>query len=149
VIWRLVRDCAELDDNSFYAYYVLCSRFSATCAVAEQEGRVVGFALAFLGPDDPDVCFVWQLYVVPGERGAGFATDLLDYLVSSQPRPPLFVEATVAPGNTASRRAFQALARRFRAEVAESPCLSSADFPDSAEEHAAEDMLRIGPLRQS
>jgi L-2,4-diaminobutyric acid acetyltransferase len=147
-IWQLVSDCPELDSNSFYSYYLLCRYFSSTCVVAEQEGRVAGFVTAFISPDDLDLCFVWQLCVDPDHRGSGIASDLLDYLITSQSRQPRFIEATVAPGNVALRRAFQALARRFQTEFVESACLSPADFPDLAGEHAAENLLRVGELRR-
>lgn len=147
-VWKLVNSCPELDSNSFYCYFVLCRYFTGSCLIAEQEGgQAVGFVTALLPPDRPDTCFVWQMCVVPDQRGQRLGLRMLEQLLEGLPVRPRFVEATVAPGNERSRRTLIALARRYGAPIEEKVCLTSADFPDYVGGgHEPEHLLRIGPL---
>src|SRR3546814_7926132 len=42
-IWALIRSIAALDDNSLYCNLLQCSHFAGTCALAEIDGRAVGW----------------------------------------------------------------------------------------------------------
>jgi L-2,4-diaminobutyric acid acetyltransferase len=145
-LWQLVDGCPELDSNSFYTYWLLCTHFPSTCAIAESDGSVVGFVTAFISPIDADVCFIWQLYVAPPFRRAGVTGALFAHLLAAQPAPPRFVEATITPDNLASHRSFQALATRLGAALVEADCLAADDFPHLAGAHDPENRIRIGPL---
>jgi L-2,4-diaminobutyric acid acetyltransferase len=57
-----------------------------------------------------------------------------------------FVEAHVAPDNRASEALFRKFARVRRAPVVFAEGFSADDFPDP---HAAERLVRIGPLGQA
>src|SRR5690606_4540692 len=50
-MWRLVRESGVLDENSCYAYLLLCRHFDSTCLVARQAGDVVGFVAAYRPPN--------------------------------------------------------------------------------------------------
>lgn len=141
-----MRDSAELDTNSFYCYHLICTTFGRTCRVAELAGDVVGFLTAFQPPEDLETLFVWQLYVSDTVRGQGVATSMIEHLLRSQSKPVRFLEATVAPQNTASLRTFEALARRSDSPLALSSYLAAGDFPVDGGEHPDELLVRIGPL---
>ncbi len=155
-MWQLARDSASLDLNSPYCYLLLCSHFADTSLVAEQQGEIVGFVLAYRPPkridgldgaDGPASIFVWQIAVAASHRGAGLARRLLETLVE-QPavRDVRQLEATVTPSNEASRRLFLGFARRFGASCREEEAFSADLFPAAATAHEPEILLSIGPL---
>jgi L-2,4-diaminobutyric acid acetyltransferase len=144
-LWQLVRDSAGLDLNSPYAYLLICSDFAETSVVAEADGETLGFVAAYRPPPRPDCLFVWQVAVAQSARGRGLGSRLLDAALGSQACAGVrFLEATVTPGNAASRALFSGLARRLDAPQRSQVAFSSELFPDAA--HEDEIRLRIGPF---
>ncbi|MEZ6132584.1 MAG: diaminobutyrate acetyltransferase [Planctomycetaceae bacterium] len=145
-IWRLVRDSGVLDENSAYLYLLLCRDFSDTCLVAERDGRLAGFVTAYRPPDEPEVLFIWQVAVAPAARRQGVALQMLTELVDRVGRSSLrFIEATVAPSNSASRQLFASLARTLDVPLTIVPeeGFTQNDFPSG--DHEPEPRVRIGP----
>lgn len=97
--------------NSVYGYLLLCLHHAPTCVVAEQDGAVVGFVLAYRPPMQPKVVFVWQVAVLWEARGLGLAKRMLKTLLERDAcRQARFLETTVTPSNTASQALFRSLA---------------------------------------
>ena len=144
-IHRLVAACKPLDLNSRYAYLLLCEHFADTCALARAGDRVVGFVSAYRPPGRDDTLFVWQVAVDAGMRGRGLAKAMLsDVLARDALRGCRYLETTVSPSNTASRRLFQGLARTLGAALTESPLFAREAFGE--EDHECEMLIRIGPF---
>lgn len=155
-MWRLVRATGTLDLNSAYLYVLLADRFSGTCAIAEQDGELVGLLTGFVPPEDPETYFVWQIGVAERARGGGLAGRLIDEVLARLPSVR-FLEATVAPSNRASLALFTKTARRngtsliiqggYGADLLSAP--SGRDRAPSPFTHEPEPLLRVGPLRPS
>lgn len=146
-IWRLVRETGVLDENSSYAYLLLCKDFANTCLVAERGSQLVGFVTGYRPPQQSTVLFVWQVGVSSIVRRRGLAIQMLAELVNRCRRcePSLeYVEATVAPSNTASRELFDALARHLEAPLTETEGFDESHFRFGS--HESEPLIRIGPL---
>jgi L-2,4-diaminobutyric acid acetyltransferase len=145
-VWRLLARTGGLERNTCYAYVLLFSDFGDTCLVAEQDGELLGFVLAYRPPMRREELFVWQIGVAPEARGMGLATRLLEAALE-QPacKGVEFVTATVSPDNEASRRTFSALARRRGTQFSITPRFGSVLF---AAPHLDEEQVRIGPLHQ-
>ena len=148
-IRRLAAATGVLDVNSTYAYLLLATDFAASSIVAEKAGEICGFITGYHPPPRPDVLFVWQVAVAPhaqGQRLAGVMLDGLVHRIRTERRGhPVTVEATVAPGNTASRKFFGAFARRHGVPTVEFSHFG-AELLDADGGHEDEPMLRIGPL---
>lgn len=144
-MWQLVRDSGVLDENSRYCYLLLCRDFGQTCVVACRGATIVGFVTAYRPPTHPETVFVWQIGVAEAARGQGLAKRLLRTLVSLPACIDVrFLEATVTPSNTASRRLFQSFAKSL-----DVPCVVAEGFTADAfggGDHEAEDLFRIGPF---
>ncbi len=144
---RLASASRVLDVNSDYAYLLLARDFHETCVIAEEDGRMLGFATAYRPPRNLDVLFVWQIAVSEEARGRGLASQMLDELVQrGQLLGIQFIEATVTGSNFASQALFNSLARRHNVD-----CEITTGFPADTFEsagHEAEDLFRIGPLRK-
>ena len=142
-IHRLISRCPPLDLNSPYAYLLLCQHFHGTSVVAASSRDIEGFVSAYIPPQHPDTLFVWQVAVDARRRGQGLGLRMLQSLLE---RPALnhlrFIEATVGPGNQASRAMFAAWARRMDAPLNESPLFAASLF---GEGHEEECLLRLGP----
>lgn len=144
-VHALVDACRPLDLNSVYAYMLLCTHFADTCAVAEQDGRPVGFVSGYLEPSTSGVLFIWQVAVSPAVRGRGVATRLLeDVLNRAACRHVHYLETTITPSNAASWSLFRAVARGRRANVHHSTLFRSEDF--GTDDHEEEQLVRIGPF---
>lgn len=150
-VYDLIRRAGTLDLNSAYCYILLCDMFSQTCVVAEEEGRIVGFISGFYRQEQPSALFIWQAAVDSDMRGRGLASSMLEELLRREhPQPLQYVEATVSPSNTASRRLFQSFADAYEVPLQELDAsgYTPAMFPDG-QSHEAEPLLRIGPFRQN
>ncbi len=144
-IHALVEGDATLESNSAYCYVLLCTHFAQHGIVAEKDGELAGFVAAYRPPSDPEAVFVWQVGVAPAGRGQGLGKCLLNALIE-QPanRNARFLTATVDAANEPSNRLFAAFAREQGATLETETGFTSDLFPPG---HAAEPLLRIGPLR--
>lgn len=144
-IWNLIRKCPPLDLNSSYAYLLFCERFADTCVVAELEREPVGFVSGFLPPSKPKTLFVWQVAVDKRARGFGLGRGMIvELLLRETCSRVTHLETTVSPGNEASRRMFQGVAKRMRTAYNEAPHFT-ADLLGE-EEHEDENLVTIGPF---
>ena len=143
-IHALVCADATLEANSAYCYLLLCTHFAQNGIVAEQAGEIVGFVCAYRPPSDPEAVFVWQVGVAPAGRGQGLGKRLLHALVRRPAnRDARWLTATVDEDNAPSNKLFAAFAREHHAKLETGTGFPSELFPPG---HAAEPLLRIGPL---
>jgi diaminobutyrate acetyltransferase len=70
-IWQLVRETGVLDENSAYAYLLLCRDFARTSLVAERDSQLAGFVTAYRPPQRLQMLFVWQISVSQSARRQG------------------------------------------------------------------------------
>ncbi|KDN20450.1 2,4-diaminobutyric acid acetyltransferase [Amycolatopsis rifamycinica] len=144
-LWRIARDSAKLDLNSPYAYMLWCRDFAGSSVVAREDGRAVGFVIAYRRPDEPEAALVWQVAVDPSQRGKGLAGALLDALYTRLTGEGVrYLETTITPDNEASIRLFGSFAKRWNAAVETSVLFGGEDFPEDG--HLPEELYRIGPL---
>lgn len=145
-IWKLLPEVGNLERNSAYAYLLLCSHFADTSLIADREGAIAGFVLAYRPPSETTSLFVWQVGVAPAARGAGLGTRMLDGVLA---RPACdavtHLTATVSPDNLPSLSLFRGYARRRGVACEIGPGFPASLFPAP---HPDEDLLRIGPLVQ-
>jgi L-2,4-diaminobutyric acid acetyltransferase len=146
-IWQLVQATPGLDDNSPYAYLLLCTHFAGTGLVARTGERLDGFVLGYLRPDEGATAFVWQVAVAEAARGRGLGSALLDtwFARCARHSDARFLEASVTPGNDASRSLFSSFAVRHGATAREHLAFPAALFPDEVP-HDDETVIRIGPI---
>lgn len=142
---RLLAEVGTLERNTCYTYLLLCTHFASTCLVAERDGKLVGFVLAYRPPSDPESLFVWQIGVAPGARGTGLGRRMLQAALE-QPacRDARFLTATVSPDNAPSMALFRGFAKARGVVCAESVGFAAALFD---EPHPDETLLRVGPLK--
>jgi len=148
LMWTLAGACPPVEQNTCYAYLLLCTHFSETCVFAECGGASAGYVAAYVLPGSPSVLFVWQIGVHESLRGAGVGKKMLAELLL---RPACarveFLETTVSSGNCASQRMFRGLARDLDCSCTEHEFFRSSDFGNSS--HEEENLIRIGPIRRS
>jgi L-2,4-diaminobutyric acid acetyltransferase len=90
--------------------------------------------------------FVWQIAVAAQMRGSGLAKAMLRELLGRDAlRKCRYMETTVSPSNTPSRRLFYSLARELDAPVSEKALFLEQDF--GKDRHEQETLIRIGPVR--
>jgi L-2,4-diaminobutyric acid acetyltransferase len=138
----LVAEAGTLEQNTLYAYVLMADHFRGTTVIAERDGKPAGFVLAHRPPTHPEAVFVWQVGVHPWARGLGLGRRMLRFL-ADRASGARFVEATVTPSNTASRRLFESLARELRVPFEWTPRYSARVLGG---EHEPEELVRIGPL---
>ena len=144
-MWALLSE-AGLDENSPYAYLLVCSDFADTSLVAEDEQGLVGAVAAYRPPTRPGAVFVWQVGVDQRARGQGLARRMLHRLLDLPAnRDATELTATVTPDNEASLRLFRGLAKELGTDCTESPRFAREHFPADGD-HEPEDELAIGPI---
>lgn len=142
----LVQQCAPLEQNSTYCHLLLCTHFANTCVVAEKHGRLVGFVSGYRKPESWNVYFLWQVGVVPEERGRGLARRLIETILERvEARGVTELQTTVTRSNEPSRALFRSLARQEGADMTEHEMFMERHFGDR--DHEAEYLFRIRPLR--
>lgn len=143
-IWRLAEELEALESNSAYAYLLLCRDFGDSCRVALDGDRLIGFVVGYRPPRRADTLFVWQVGVHPDARGRGVGRRLLrDAVEGPESDGVERLEATVTPGNEASRALFRSFARAVGVPCEVEPLFEPEHFP---EPHEPEELFRIGPF---
>ncbi|TLP44144.1 diaminobutyrate acetyltransferase [Cohaesibacter sp. CAU 1516] len=141
-IWKLVRDCQPLDENSMYCNLLQCDHFAQTCVLAEQSGEVVGWISAYIMPNEPDTLFVWQVAVAEKARGLGLGSKMLQSIVDR----PLCedvtkLQTTITADNEASWALFGKFAKSQDCKLAIQPYYTqSKHFQDR---HDTENLVTI------
>lgn len=144
-LWRIARDSRKLDLNSPYAYLLWCRDFAETSVVARENGRAVGFVIAYRRPAEPKAALVWQVAVDASQRGKGLAGKLLDTLFTKLIEAGVdHLETSITPDNEASIRLFTSFAKRWNTAMETSVLFDAGDFPGDG--HEPEELYRIGPL---
>lgn len=145
-LWRIARDSAKLDLNSPYAYMLWCRDFAESSVVAREDGKAVGFVIAYRRPGDPEAALVWQVAVDSSQRGKGLAGALLDALYTRLVDGGVrYLETTITPDNEASIRLFTSFAKRWNTAMETSVLFAGEEFPEAG--HLPEELYRIGPLK--
>lgn len=145
-LWRLVQATGALEPNTPYAYVLLASDFGSTCLVAEQNGHVVGAVIGYHPPEQPRTAFVWQVGLMPAQRGQGLGVELLQRWIALPANQNCeWVTATVDDNNTASQALFKRFAALHGAPCHVQPHFTADLFPV---DHPAEPLYRIGPLQR-
>ncbi len=120
-IWRLVRDCAPLDENSVYCNLIQADHFADTCVVAERGGRIVGWVSGHMIPGQNTV-FVWQVAVHADARGLGLGRRMLSHLVMRPDcRAANRLKTTITRSNAASWGLFRGFARQLGGDLTDAP----------------------------
>jgi L-2,4-diaminobutyric acid acetyltransferase len=150
-VHALIQACPPLDLNSAYLYFLICDHFRETTVVAEGEGKLVGCVTAYLRPDRPDTLFIWQVAVHSDARGQGLGRRMLDAVVDREAAAGVrWMETTISPSNTASRRLFASWAESRNLKLEERDYLEPDQFTAAGSDavHEAECLFRIGPLEE-
>lgn len=151
-MWQFIKDHGGLELNTAYAYLVMADDFTDTCVVAVERGSepsnegevLAGFVLGYRPPTRPDALFVWQVGVAPSHRGQGLARRMILELLDRNAPEVRWLESTVTPSNTASRRLFRSIAEARGTNCDVSEYLTEDHFPENG--HEAEERFRIGPF---
>lgn len=117
-IWKLVRACRPLDENSMYCNLLQCDHFADTCVVAELSGEIAGWVSAYVMPNQPDTLFVWQVAVSDAARGRGMGSLMLQSILNRpQCKDVARIQTTITAGNEASWALFRKFARLRGADL--------------------------------
>ena len=142
----LIARCPPLDRNSLYCNLLQCTHFSATSAIAEQEGKVIGFASGYRLPDEPETLFIWQVAVDRIARGRALGKHLIFDILS---RPVCtgvsMLKTTVTQSNSASQAMFDKTAA-----VLDVPHRRTLLFDRDRHlggSHSSEFLISIGPFQ--
>ncbi len=143
-IWQFVQSTGQLEPNTPYCYLLLASDFSDTCLIAEQSGRLIGAVLGYHPPSEPQTAFVWQVGVLPDQRGKGVALQMLkSWLQLPANQDCKWLTATVADDNPASQALFKRLASDAGCSCEITARFTRDMFPQA---HPPEPLYRVGPL---
>ncbi|WP_159586124.1 diaminobutyrate acetyltransferase [Chelativorans xinjiangense] len=143
-VWRLIRSCDPLDENSLYCNLLQCDHFSDTCMVAERvaDGAIVGWVSGYLLPDDPSLLFIWQVAVDESAQGQGIAKRMLTALLARAACADVRgLKTTITSDNAASWALFNSFARSQGTELKSEPYFRKDAHFDG--EHATEHMVTI------
>lgn len=144
-VWKLIKSIEKLDDNSMYCNLLQCSHFAGTCALAEVDGKAVGWISGYRPPESPDTLFVWQVAVHPNARGRGVAKRLIRELLGRRDcRQVCRIHSTITRDNKASWALFRAIADDLGAPIIDDAHFEREAHFDGA--HATEHLVEIGPF---
>tara|TARA_R110002020_G_scaffold41276_37_gene121785 strand:- start:1111 stop:1671 length:561 start_codon:yes stop_codon:yes gene_type:complete len=146
-VWDLIAANPALDGNSLYANLLQCSHFAETCALAEQNGTLVGWMSGYRPPEQPDTLFVWQICVSEAARGQGLGKRLVAEVLQRPGNQAVSrLSCTITEDNAASWALFGAIARTL-----EAPLQRQDHFTEEAHfagRHASELAVTIGPFHR-
>src|SRR6056297_367327 len=141
-IWKLIRACKPLDENSMYCNLVQCDHFRDTCIVAEMDGEIVGWISGYLLPDDPQTLFVWQVAVSETARGTGLGTLMLRGLLARETcKNVTKMQTTITRDNDGSWALFEKFTDLNDGDLSSEPYFSRAEHFDNR--HDTEHLVTI------
>lgn len=144
-VWSLIGATQALDDNSLYCNLLQATHFASTCAVAEQDGKIVGWLSGYILPERPDTYFVWQVCVSEAARGQGLGRRLIgDVLARPSCRSVTMLECTITHDNEPSWGLFGAIARSLGAQMRQVEMFDKQAHFDGR--HESEYAVSIGPF---
>ena len=140
-IWRLIRDCKPLDENSLYANLIQADHFRDTCVVAELDGDIVGWISGHMIPAQ-DAFFVWQVAVSPKARGLGLGKTMLMELVNrDETEDAKTLKTTITRDNDASWGLLRSFANHIGGDLSDAPHFTKDAHFEGA--HDTEHMVTI------
>ena len=144
-VWSLIGATDALDDNSLYCNLLQTTHFASTCAIAEQDGKIVGWLSGYIPPDQPETYFVWQVCVSDAARGQGLGRKLIgDVLARPACRSVTTLQCTITHDNEPSWGLFTGIARKLDAQMHQVEMFDRhAHFEDR---HDSEYAVSIGPF---
>ncbi|NDR56815.1 diaminobutyrate acetyltransferase [Aliiruegeria sabulilitoris] len=146
-IWKLVRNCRPLDENSMYCNLIQCDHFADTCALAEVHGDVVGWVSAYVMPNDPETLFVWQVAVDEQMRGSGLGALMLQSILTRDACEDVRrLQTTITSDNEASWALFRKFGRLQGTSLDVQPYYTQALHFQNR--HKTENMVTIPLARQ-
>lgn len=107
-IHALAEGCSPLEVYPLHQYVILLRYCGDLSYVAEVDGEIVGFEVGIPASRRDGVYFLWQIGVVPDQRGTGLAQQLLETM-EGRVRASGYrtIELTVDPTNEPSYRLFR------------------------------------------
>ena len=81
----LIAACPPLDTNSLYMNLIQTTHFAGTCALAREDGEVIGWVSGHIPPEEPEVFFLWQVAVGEKARGKRIPKRLVADIFSARP----------------------------------------------------------------
>ncbi|SDI95259.1 diaminobutyrate acetyltransferase [Aliiruegeria lutimaris] len=146
-IWKLVRNCRPLDENSMYCNLIQCDHFADTCVLAEVHGDVVGWVSAYVMPNDPETLFVWQVAVDEQMRGSGLGALMLQSILTRDACEDVRrLQTTITSDNEASWALFRKFGRLQGASLDVQPYYTQALHFQNR--HKTENMVTISLARE-
>ena len=149
-VWRLIRSCSPLDENSLYCNLLQCDHFNDTCVVAEcsRTGDIVGWTSSYIIPETPAALFIWQVAVDRSMQGQGLGKRMLAHLLARDACATAeLLKTTITEDNKASWGLFSSLAAAHGGELRHEPYFRKDAHFDG--EHATEHMVTISLARQA
>ena len=141
----LIAACPPLDTNSLYMNLIQTTHFANTCALAREDGEVIGWVSGHIPPEEPDVFFLWQVAIGEKARGKRIPKRLVaDIFSRPSCKDVRFLKTTITPDNEASWGLFKSIARWLDAPLQESPFFDEDKHFKGR--HDSEILVTIGPF---
>ncbi|WP_370402705.1 GNAT family N-acetyltransferase [Sulfitobacter sp. JB4-11] len=122
---------------------LVANRFSPeTSVVAELDGTLVGWALAYVLPFDPETLFIWKVEISEGAGDAGLASLMLGHLMRQDAcRGITRVQTSIRSDDEDSWSLFRRFASWQRSRMQIQPFVTQALFPQKR--HKNENLVTI------
>lgn len=141
----LIAACPPLDTNSLYMNLIQTTHFAETCALAREDGEVIGWVSGHIPPEEPEVFFLWQVAIGERARGKRIPKRLVaDIFSRPSCKDVRYLKTTITPDNEASWGLFKSLARWLDAPLQESPFFDEDKHFKGR--HDSEILVTIGPF---
>ena len=144
-VHNLIAACPPLDTNSLYMNLIQTTHFAETCALAREDGEVIGWVSGHIPPEEPEVFFLWQVAIGEKARGKRIPKRLVaDIFSRPSCKDVRYLKTTITPDNEASWGLFKSLARWLDAPLQESPFFDEDKHFKGR--HDSEILVTIGPF---
>ncbi len=141
----LIAACPPLDTNSLYMNLIQTTHFANTCALAREDGEVIGWVSGNIPTEEPEVFFLWQVAIGEKARGKRIPKRLVaDIFSRPSCKDVRFLKTTITPDNEASWGLFKSIARWLDAPLQESPFFDEDKHFKGR--HDSEILVTIGPF---
>ena len=141
----LIAGCPPLDTNSLYMNLIQTTHFAETCAIAREDGDVIGWVSGHIPPEDPEAFFLWQVASNEKARGKKIPKRLIGHIFSRDAcKDVKYLKTTITEDNDASWGLFKSIARWLDAPLKSDPLFDKKRHFKGR--HDTEILVTIGPF---
>ena len=107
-VHKFTIECPPLENYPEHVYKIILRYFGDYCFIAEENGKIIGFAMGIVPQSMQHTYFLWDIGTDPSYQRQGVGMEILKYIENELEKLGFIrIEVTIDPVNTSSQKLFE------------------------------------------